>query len=112
MLPPNDSSDSNISSADRFVVDLNASRSTMWLTPRRSSFSNLDPASMYTPTPEKWPGSASVATLMPFCSVVIRSSSVGSFADDQPMDVHKVFHKAHLVLKTLDGRKGPSGYLR
>ncbi len=71
ILPPNDSRDSSIWSEVREVVDLNARRSTMWLTPRRLRSSYLDPASMYTPMPEKWPGRASVATRTPLLRVVI-----------------------------------------
>lgn len=51
----------------------------MWLTPRRLSSSYRDPASTYTPTPEKGPGSDSLATRMPFESVVIWLSSTGSY---------------------------------
>lgn len=80
MFPPKDSRDSNISSLVRFVVDLKASRSMIWLTPRKYSFSYRDPASMKTPTPEKCPGNASVATRTPFGNVEIWSSSAGSFS--------------------------------
>jgi hypothetical protein len=80
MFPPKDSKDSNISSLVRFDVDLNASRSMIWLTPRKYSFSYRDPASMNTPTPEKCPGNASVATRTPFGNVEIWSSSAGSFS--------------------------------
>jgi hypothetical protein len=79
MFPPKDSRDSNISSLVRFDVDLKASRSMIWLTPRKYSFSYRDPASMNTPTPEKCPGNASVATRTPFGNVEIWSSSAGSF---------------------------------
>ena len=53
------------------VYTLNANLSIMWVTPRSSSFSKRDPASMYTPTPENGPGRASVATRRPFERVVI-----------------------------------------
>jgi hypothetical protein len=79
MLPPKDSSDSSISSLVRFFVDLKASLSMIWLTPRKYSFSYRDPASMKTPTPEKCPGNASVATRTPFGKVEIWSSSAGSY---------------------------------
>lgn len=78
MFPPNVSNDSSISSLVRFFVDLKASLSIMWLTPLRYSFSYRDPASMNTPTPEKCPGRASVATRTPFGRVEISSSSAGS----------------------------------
>ena len=78
MFPPRLSRDSSISSEFLDLVDLNASRSNMWLTPRSSSFSYRDPASRYTPTPEKGPGRASVATRIPFGRVVTSSNSVGS----------------------------------
>ena len=71
MLPPKDSRDSNISSLVRFVVDLKASLSMIWLTPLKDSFSYRDPASIYTPIPEKCPGKASVATRTPFDKVDI-----------------------------------------
>ena len=61
------------------VYTLKASRSIMWLTPRSSSSSYRDPASTYTPTPEKGPGRASVATRIPFGRMVIWSNSLGSF---------------------------------
>lgn len=46
IFPPKDSKDSSISSLVRFVVDLKASLSMIWLTPRKYSFSYRDPASM------------------------------------------------------------------
>lgn len=60
-------------------MDLKASRSTIWLTPRNDSSSYLEPASIYTPTPEKGPGKDSVATRMPFDNSVTLSSSTGSY---------------------------------
>ena len=69
MFPPRLSSDSNISSDVLEPVDLNANRSIIWLTPSNSLLSYRDPASTYTPTPEKGPGRASVATRMPFGKV-------------------------------------------
>lgn len=85
IFPPKDSNASNISSLVRFVVDLKASLSMIWLTPLRYSFSYRDPASIYTPIPEKCPGRASVATRMPFESVDISSSSAGSYAFVSPI---------------------------
>jgi len=79
ILPPRDSKASNISSLVRCFVDLKANLSMIWLTPRRYSFSYLEPASMKTPTPEKCPGKASVATRIPFERVEISSSSAGSY---------------------------------
>src|SRR5450432_3648328 len=69
IFPPRDSRASSISSPVRFVVDLNANRSMIWLTPFKYSFSYLEPASKYTPMPEKCPGKASVATRIPLGSV-------------------------------------------
>ena len=46
IFPPKDSKASNISSLVRLVVDLNASLSIIWLTPRKYSVSYRDPASI------------------------------------------------------------------
>lgn len=81
MFPPSVSTRASISSAECLEVDLKANRSMMWETPRRESFSNRDPASTYTPTPENEPGRASEATRRPFDSVVISSNSVGSYSE-------------------------------
>ena len=53
IFPPRVSKDSSISSDVLELVDLKARRSIIWLTPRSSSFSYRDPASTYTPIPEK-----------------------------------------------------------
>ena len=45
IFPPRDSIFSTIASSDVDLVDLNARRSIMWLTPRSASFSYLEPAS-------------------------------------------------------------------
>ena len=60
------------------IRTLKANLSTMWLTPRNSSSSNREPASMYTPMPANGPGRDSVATRTPLGNIVIWSSSVGS----------------------------------
>lgn len=62
-------------------MDLKARRSIRWLTPLNRLFSYREPASIYTPKAEKWPGRASVATRMPLGSVVIAASSAGSFGE-------------------------------
>jgi hypothetical protein len=93
IFPPKDSSASNISSLDRFVVDLKASLSIIWLTPLRYSFSYRDPASIYTPIPEKCPGRASVATRTPFGRVDISSSSAGSYISVSPVGRRRLNHR-------------------
>jgi hypothetical protein len=50
---------------------LKAILSRIWLTPEYWVASYLEPASMYTPTAEKWPGVASVATRILLLNVVI-----------------------------------------
>lgn len=59
------------------VHTLNAMRSMIWLAPLNLGLSYRDPASIYTPTDEKYPGVGSVTTRTPFGKVVM--STGGSY---------------------------------